>query len=126
MHISTMIILSDCLIRLCTIQQLVRLIMTLHPNLGTILLLQKLQLLEVWLSSKVTSINLDVLVSFVVKSKILKISLVSLFVYGDIHGFGIARSAEPNLNPKAAAAKLKLCQISKTRKNHFKKKTSEV
>ena len=72
MHISTMIILSDCLIRFCTIQQLVRLIMTLHPNLGTILLLQKLQLLEVWLSSKVTSINLDVLVSFVVKSKILK------------------------------------------------------
>ena len=126
MHISTMIILSDCLIRLCTIQQLVRLIMTLHPNLGTILLLQKLQLLEVWLSSKVTSINLDVLVSFVVKSKILKISLVSLFVYGDIHGFGIARSAEPNLNPKAAAAKLKLCQISKTRKNHFEKNTSEI
>ena len=100
MHISTMIILSDCLIRFCTIQQLVRLIMTLHPNLGTILLLQKLQLLEVWLSSKVTSINLDVLVSFVVKSKIRKISLVSLFVYGDIHGSGIARSAEPNLNPK--------------------------
>ena len=126
MHISTMIILSDCLISFCTIQQLVRLIMTLHPNLGTILLLQKLQLLEVWLSSKVTSINLDVLVSFVVKSKILKISLVSLFVYGDIHGFGIARSAEPNLNPKAATAKFKLCQISKTRKNHFKKNTSEV
>ena len=63
MHISTMIIISDYLIRLCTIQQLVRLIMTLHPNLGTILILQKLQLLEVWLSSKVTSINLDVLVS---------------------------------------------------------------
>ena len=75
---------------------------------------------------EVTSINLDVLVSLVVKSKILKISLVSLFVYGDIHGFGIARSAEPNLNPKAATAKFKLCQISKTRKNHFKKNTSEV
>ena len=126
MHISTMIVISDYLIKLCTIQQLVRLIMTLHPNLGTILLLQKLQLLEVWLSSKVTSINLDVLVSFVVKFKILKISLVSLFIYGDIHGFGIARSAEPNLNPKAATAKLKLCQISKTRKNHFEKNTSEI
>ena len=121
-----MIILSDCLIRFCTIRQLVRLIMTLHPNLGTILLLQKLQLLEIWLSSKVTSINLDVLVSFVVKSKILKISLVSLFVYGDIHGFGIARSAEPNLNPKAATAKFKLCQILKTRKNHFEKNTCEI
>ena len=62
MHISTMILLSDSLIRFCTIQQLIRLIVTLHPNLGVILLLQKLQLLEVWLSSKVTSFNLDVLV----------------------------------------------------------------
>ena len=55
------------------------------------------------------------------KSKILKIFLVSLFLYGDIRGFGIARSAEPNLNPKAATAKFKLCQIPKTRKNHVKR-----
>ena len=65
MHISTMIMISDYLIRLCTIQQFVRLIMTLHPNLGAILLLQITQLLKVWLLSKITSFNLDVFSIFV-------------------------------------------------------------